>query len=220
MRWFPSNRAAKRIIASFAGIVILLFISSLISLTGFNKMARNFRIIYYDRLIPSLDLAHMLERQYVNRFYLEEAVTGIGLRSSKATILEVKRNNHVIDSLLSKYVVSHTLKEEEKQALKEYNKNIRPYRNLEVRIFEALDQNDVEEARRIFKKESYSAFERAANPLIRLQDDQLIFGTREYKEIDKYSRNVQIVLIIFLCFAVAIAIALGVIVSQEYLHNN
>lgn len=220
MRWFPSNKAAKKVIYCFTGIILLFFTTSLISLSGFNKVSLRFMSMYNDRLVPSMDLSHMIELQYKNRFLLEDAVSGLSGKTTEGLIREITVNNQVIDSVLNRYISGHKFENQERQDLKDYNRNVQQYRRVERQIMQLLHGGDRVMAARLFTSQSYSAFDKAIVPLARLEDDQVVFGREQYEEIERLSARIQVVLLIFMGIAVITAITLGLVISHEYINQR
>lgn len=218
MALFDSNKTARRIINSFILVVALMLLMGAIGTIGLNNITVSFRKMYQRRLVPAMDISHIIEKQYQNRFHLEEHISGISIENYTQLENDIRKNNIQVDSIIGHYADgANILDHQEAVELKQYRVAIRAYRNLESIILELSRNNNKTEATRLFTSQSYPSFQAAIRPMEHLEDDQVAFGKQLYQETEEISNNIRAALYVCIAVALVVAIALAVIVSREYI---
>jgi CHASE3 domain sensor protein len=218
MSLFNSHKTAKRIIKSFILIFALMLLMGAVGSVGINNLTSSFRKMYQRRLVPAMDISHIIEKQYQNRFHLEEHISGISIENYAQLENDIKINNRQVDSIISHYADgADILDHEEAKELKQYRNAIRSYRSLEKNILLLSRDNKKKEATQLFTANSYTAFQAAVRPMERLEDKQVALGKQLYQEAEKVGDNIRMALYASIAIALVVAITLAVIVSREYM---
>jgi hypothetical protein len=215
MRWFRSNKDARKILRIFLTLFFLLIGVGIFSISGVKQISIQFRKLFQQRLIPALDMARLVELQYQNRFHLEEHITGV----SNENYLELERdmaiNNHKMDSILKRYTTSsYIMDPREAKDLKSFVKAHKRYLSLEDSILILSKRGEKQKARELFTQRSYSLFQNNIRPLIMLEDDQADLGRNLYYEAQKQVDRIYVWLYVVMGVAVGWAVVMGIVVGK------
>ncbi|SFC18385.1 Four helix bundle sensory module for signal transduction [Flexibacter flexilis DSM 6793] len=215
---FPSNSAARRILNSFGIIFGLMLITGAMGSFGIYKTNDSFREMYERRLVPAMDISHIIEKQYQNRFHLEEHISGISIENYTELENDIAQNNAQVDSMINHYADGgNVLDAVEAQELKKYRNAIRSYRLLEKEILQLSRQNQKQIAAELFTKKTYPAFQAAVRPMERLEDDQVLLGKQLYQKTETSVSNIRTGLFVAIAVGLVVGIVLALVVSREYI---
>ena len=106
MRWIKTRKSAINLISAYYFQLALLLGVGIYGISAVNKLVRQFDDLFGKKLIPAMDISHVLELQYQNRFHLEEFLTGLSLENQVEILDDIHRNNAEIDSLINLYITS------------------------------------------------------------------------------------------------------------------
>lgn len=167
------------------------------------NMNESFVTLYNDRLIPAMDLYHIVENLYARRNIIENI-----LYSRAAAIdLDLKQNlsryNHNIDSLLKKYEKTY-LVQQEKVQLQDLKQNLSSILAMEQKLVSNIYNNQAASALQIYENQGKRLFSSATMHLTKLIDTQKQVGNEINEQTEKivsgtkiYS-NLQLVLAIMI----------------------
>lgn len=216
MRWHFTTQTGRRLIWSFVAVFTLLMAVGIIGLSGVNRLSNRFTSIFEDRLEPEMDISLILEKMYQNRLALSELVTKFGIETSQELAVDIRRNNHDIDSLIAKYATT-LLVPDEVRDLRNYRKQIHAYRQVEGEIIARYNGDDPQAARDLFLERSFVAFQEAVGPIERLSNTQGTVGRQLYEDAEATVWKVKTSLYVAMSLAVIIAVALGILISYSTL---
>jgi len=215
MRWFKSNKEARKIVQIFLTLFFLLIGLGIFSISGVKQVSVQFRKLFLQRLIPALDMAHLVELQYQNRFHLEEHITGVSIENYWQLESFITVNNHKMDSILSKYTTSsYIMDPKEAMDLKNFVKAHKRYLALEDSILFLSKSGLKDNARLMFTRRSYSLFQNNIRPLVLLEEDQADLGRSLYFEAQKQVDRIYVWLYVVMGIAVAWAIVMGIVIGK------
>jgi len=215
MRWFKSNKDARKIVQIFLTLFFLLIGVGIFSITGVKQISVQFRKLFQQRLIPALDMARLVELQYQNRFHLEEHLTGVSIENYGQLESDIAVNNHKMDSVLKKYTTSsYIMDPREAKDLKTFVKAHKRYLALEDSILHYSKRGDKEKARDLFTRRSYTLFQNNIRPLVMLEDDQADLGRNLYYEAQKQVDRIYVWLYVVMGVAVAWAVVMGIVIGK------
>jgi len=215
MRWFKSNKDARKIVQIFLTLFFLLIGVGIFSITGVKQVSVQFRKLFQQRLIPALDMARLVELQYQNRFHLEEHLTGISIETYEQLESDIAVNNHKMDSVLKKYTTSsYIMDPREAKDLKTFVKAHKRYIALEDSILYYSKLGDKLKARDLFTERSYTLFQNNIRPLVMLEDDHADLGKNLYYEAQKQVDRIYFWLYVVMGVAVAWAVVMGIVVGK------
>lgn len=219
MKWSKTTREERSILISFIVAFNLIIIVGITGGLGIGRVRQSFRDVYKNHLLPTYDIFQTVERQFDNRFHLEELVSGISVENSLELKNDVEANNKYIDSVISHYVTGHTLDPKEQKDIKDFMTAIREYRILEKRIVDYCIGGKLDSAELLFKDESYRKFQKAIVPLNKLEEDQMAISTQIFKEADDLAATISFGINVVILTSIALAIGLGVYFSKAYLSD-
>lgn len=185
----------ERTIGKVMIAMILVLVMGIVAGTGINKVRKDFHDAYTDHIIPTLDIFHALERQYQNRYFLDELITGTG-RSKTELAGQIARNNKIIDSIASHYITSHRLEPKEQQDFKDYVDAAAQYRELEKRLIRLCADNKCDSAKHLYQSTSAPLFKEAVKHIDQLEDDQIAYVTSIYKDAEEMASTVSTVIFV------------------------
>jgi hypothetical protein len=220
MAWIRTRKPAINLISAYFFQLALLLALGIYGISAVNKLVTQFDDLFGRKLIPAMDISHVLELQYQNRFHLEEFLTGLSLESQVQLLDDIHRNNVEIDSLVSLYISSASyMSKEEKEDLKEFARAQRVYRKEENYIINlhGTGHGSVAEAR--FRLESNIKFQDAVKPMKKFEAAEVMLGKKIFERVKEQGRTINWVLYISMSFAIILAIVLGLNLSRNYMEN-
>ena len=215
MNAIKNQLTRERVISKVLIAMGLVLIMGIVAGTGINRVRKDFHTAYVDHVAPTLDIFHVTERQYQNRYLLDELITQTG-RHPELQVNTIARNNKVIDSIASHFITSHTVETKEQQDFKDYQAAAAKYREFETRVIRlcAVQKND--SAKVLYSDLSQPLFNKAVSYIDQLEDDQILYVTRIYKEAEDTARLVST--IIFLTGFAGLLYALTLIIRYTRQH--
>jgi|GEM_PF-6823565 hypothetical protein len=208
--WYKKTGIRRQVFVIFSIITGIIMTISLIGIMGINRVAEDINGLYYDRLLPAVEMANLTEKLYENRLLLEEYLYLDDSLMRKKILEKIERNHKSIDSLASKYAESH-LVEEENRFLITYRKEIFKYKQLESEIVK-LFATDAESAKTLFSTEASEEFKKIIEPIHRIADVQLKIGEELRKESIKEANSIRFAL--YLAMGIVI---LAIIITGAWL---
>lgn len=197
--------------------VALVIALGVYCISAVNHMVRQFDELFGKKLIPAMDISHVLELQFQNRFHLEEFLTGLSLHNQVELLDDIHRNNAEIDSLVNLYITSSSYMEpEEKNDLIEFARAHKIYRKEENYIINLYGTGHGSVASARFKLESNIKFQNAVKPMKKFEAAELKLGKRILERVREQSNIINWILYASMAFALVIAIIVGLRLSRQY----
>ncbi len=220
MRWIQNRRTALNLISAYYFQLAVLLGLGIYGISAVNKLVRQFDDLFGQKLIPAMDISHVLELQYQNRFHLEEFLTGLSLENQVQLLDDIRRNNAEIDSLVNHYIASASFMEKEEiQDLKDFAKAHQTYRKEENYIVNLHGTGHGAEAAERFKLESTIKFQNAVRPMKKFEAVELELGKKIFERVKSQVKVINWVLYMCMAFAILIAIAVGLNLSRHFMEN-
>lgn len=220
MRWIKTRKTAINLISAYYFQLALLLGVGVYSISAVNKLLRQFDDLFGKKLIPAMDISHVLELQFQNRFHLEEFLTGLSLENQVQLLDDIHRNNFEIDSLVSLYITSASYMEvEEREDLKEFAKAQKSYKKEENYIINLHGTGHGSVAAARFKLESNIKFQEAVKPMKKFEAAEVKLGKKIFERVKDQVSMINWVLYISMSFAILIAIALGMNLGRNFMEN-
>jgi hypothetical protein len=220
MRWIKTRKAAINLITAYYFQLALLLGLGIFCISAVNKLVKQFDDLFGKKLIPAMDISHVLELQYQNRFHLEEFLTGLSLENQVDLLDDIHRNNLEIDSLVNYYISSSSYMEpEERKDLKDFAKAQKAYKKEENYIVNLHGTGHGSVAAARFKLESNIKFQDAVKPMKKFEDAELKLGKRIFERVKSQATVINWVLYISMAFGVLLAISLGLNLSRHFMEN-
>ena len=196
--------------------MVLLLLMGIVAGTGINRVRKDFGNAFTQHMFPTLDIFHAVERQYQNRYLLDELITGTG-RSSEILALDIRRNNQIIDSIANHYVTSHTVESAEQQDFKAYVSAATDYRRLESQLIRLAVSGKSDSARYIYQHRSQELFTKAVTPIDRLENDQISYISEIFEEAELTGKRVSTVIYVMGLIGIIYAIWLSIRYARQHL---
>jgi len=220
VRWIKTRKTAINLISAYYFQLALLLGVGIYGISAVNKLVRQFDDLFGKKLIPAMDISHVLELQYQNRFHLEEFLTGLSLENQVQLLDDIHRNNTEIDSVVNLYITSSSYMEvAELQDLKEFAKAQKAYKKEENYIINLHGSGHGSVAASRFKIESNIKFQDAVKPMKKFEDEELRLGKKIYERVKDQVSTINWVLYISMSFAILLAITIGLNLGRQFMEN-
>ena len=220
MRWIKTRKTAINLISAYYFQLVLLLGVGIYGISAVNKLVNQFDDLFGKKLIPAMDISHVLELQYQNRFHLEEFLTGLSLENQVQLLDDIHRNNAEIDSLVNLYITSSSYMEiEELQDLKDFAKAQKTYKKEENYIVNLHGSGHGSVAASRFKIESNIKFQGTVKPMKKFEDAELRLGKKIFERVKNQVNIINWVLYISMSFAILLAITIGLNLGRQFMEN-
>lgn len=196
-------------ISIFSAYVILLIGSTLLT-SKIHRLSDNVSTMYHDRLIPSVDIYHIHDLLYQNRFSIENIISMNNELVENEIQSRIAQNSLTIDSLILTYSKT-LLVEEEKSGIRELKQNLESQRNWNQLIVTSLKNENDSIARTIFDGPANVSFTKLIgnlNGLESIQDkigkellSDAVYQVKYVKVISQLLLGLSIVSIMFLIYS-------------------
>ena len=220
MRWIKTRKIAINLISAYYFQLALLLGVGIYGISAVNKLVRQFDDLFGKKLIPAMDISHVLELQYQNRFHLEEFLTGLSLENQVQLLDDIHRNNAEMDSLVNLYITSSSYMErEELQDLKDFAKAQKTYKKEENYIINLHGSGHGSVAESRFKIESNIKFQDVVKPMKKFEAEEVRLGKKIFERVKDQVSTINWVLYISMSFAILIAITIGLNLGRQFMEN-
>ncbi len=220
MRWIKTRKIAINLISAYYFQLALLLGVGIYGISAVNKLVRQFDDLFGKKLIPAMDISHVLELQYQNRFHLEEFLTGLSLENQVQLLDDIHRNNAEMDSLVNLYITSSSYMErEELQDLKDFAKAQKTYKKEENYIINLHGTGHGSVAASRFKIESNIKFQDVVKPMKKFEAEEVRLGKKIFERVKEQVSTINWVLYISMSFAILIAITIGLNLGRQFMEN-
>jgi len=179
------------------------------------NMNESFISLYNDRLVPAMDLYHIVENLYARRDMIENVLYSnaqayqIDLRGNLA------RYNHNIDSLMNKYEKTY-LVQQEKVQLEDLKKSLSAIITMEQRLVGNIYANQATAALELYESKGKKLFSSGTVQLTRLIDTQKQVGN----EIITHTERIISGSKIYSNLQLALAILIGILIVGILFTSN
>jgi len=184
-----------------------------------DRVSRNFQSVYQDRLVPSMDISDMLERYYQNRMLLEEHILATSANTQDSLQLLIVANTKAIDSLVTKFEATYLVDKELKE-LAMYKTQFAGLVKVQDNILALSINGDKAAARKLYRTEGYTAFQKLLEPLHALIKVQGNVGQELYTSADKSVKLLKALTYLVIGLAVIIALIVGTLLQTSRKLNN
>ena len=194
--------------AVFAIIVLANWFASY----SIGQVSSQFRSVYQDRLVPSLDIADVLERYYQNRMYLEEHILSESEAKQDSLQALVQQNTLEIDSLMHKFEQTYLI-ERESAGLAKYKQQFASLVKVQDQILTLSSEGNQAQAQQLYRTKGYAAFLHLLEPLhelIRLQGE---VGQELYQSAERQVKTLKILSYLVIGLSVFIALLVATLLQ-------
>jgi len=220
VRWIKTRKTAINLITAYYFQLALLLGVGIYGISAVNKLVRQFDDLFGKKLIPAMDISHVLELQYQNRFHLEEFLTGLSLENQVQLLDDIHRNNAEMDSIVNLYITAASFMEaEERQDLKDFAKAQKTYKKEENYIINLHGSGHGSVAASRFKVESNIKFQEAVKPMKKFEAIELVLGKKIFDRVKGQVNVINWVLYIAMSFGILLAITIGINLGRQFMEN-
>ncbi|MGM9510477.1 MCP four helix bundle domain-containing protein [Larkinella sp. GY13] len=214
MKWSFVIQQKMKAALLLSGIMVLIILSTVLSRSNINDIDKSFSSIYQDRLVPAVDMVHLIENLYIKRLLVEKHLMASTPSTPAEIKAQLKTQNQSIDSLIRNYEKTFLITEEAK-SLYNFKNRVSDYAILENRILHLSESGNKEAGSELFNGKGSQTFQRAIACLNELAQIQYTEGQSLVK--DSKTESSQFNLISSLQIAVAIVIGLLIL---GLIHNS
>jgi hypothetical protein len=179
------------------------------------NMNESFISLYNDRLVPAMDLYHIVENLYARRNIIESVL----YTNVQAHQLDLRGNlaryNRNIDSLVNKYEKTY-LVQQEKVQLQDLKKNLKSIMTMEQRLVNHVYNNQSAVALNDYERQGKAMFSNATNYLTKLIDTQKQVGNEIITDTERIVSGSKI----YSNLQLALAILIGILIVGILFTSN
>jgi hypothetical protein len=179
------------------------------------NMNESFISLYNDRLVPAMDLYHIVENLYARRNIIESVL----YTKAEAYQLDLRGNlaryNRNIDSLVNKYEKTY-LVQQEKVQLQDLKKNLKDIMAMEQRLVSDIYNNQTPAALNRYERQGKAMFSNASNYLTKLIDTQKQVGNEIITDTERIVSGSKI----YSNLQLALAILIGILIVGILFTSN
>lgn len=178
-------------------------------------MNESFITLYNDRLIPAMDLYHIVENLYARRSSIENVLYSNAPATDPGLRQNLSRYTHNIDSLVNKYEKTY-LVQQEKVQLQDLKQNLNAILRMEQELVAQIYQNQGAAALKLYETKGKNLFSSATAHLTRLIDTQKQVGN----EIIEHTERIVSGTKIYSNLQLALAILIGILIVGILFTSN
>jgi hypothetical protein len=179
------------------------------------NMNESFISLYNDRLVPAMDLYHIVENLYARRNIIESVL----YTKAEAYQLDLRGNlaryNRNIDSLVNKYEKTY-LVQQEKVQLQDLKNNLKDIMAMEQRLVSDIYNNQTPAALNRYERQGKAMFSNASNYLTKLIDTQKQVGNEIITDTERIVSGSKI----YSNLQLALAILIGILIVGILFTSN
>jgi hypothetical protein len=179
------------------------------------NMNESFISMYNDRLIPALDLFHVLQNVYTKKSFVERLLYTDNEVNAVQAKLQVQRYNFRIDSLIRKYEQT-TLVGQEKQQLAILKQRLLTYLKIERDILTLLFNQDRSQALELYENSGKNVSEKIIDNVSVLMSTQKQVGTELLKDSAFAVSGTRL----YSTLQIALAIIIGILIVGILFTSN
>jgi hypothetical protein len=214
MKWVYSLKKRDQIAFALGSVFGIIILANWFASYSIDKVNNQFRSVYQDRLVPSLDISEVMERYYQNRIYLEEHVLSDVQRQQDSLQQLVQANTVAIDSLIHKFENTYLI-ERESIGLAQYKQQFEKLVAVQDRILELSRSGKKEQAKQLYSTEGHEAFLHLLEPLhglIRLQGE---VGQELYESAERQVKTLKVLSYLVIGLSVFIALLVATLLQAS-----
>lgn len=179
------------------------------------NMNESFITLYNDRLIPAMDLYHIVENLYARRNIIESVLYSNAVADELGLKHNLSRYNHNIDSLLQKYEKTY-LVQQEKVQLQDLKQNLSSILRMEQDLVSNIYNNQAAASLRLYEDRGKRMFSSATMHLTKLIDTQKQVGNEIIEQTEKIVSGTKI----YSNLQLALAILIGILIVGILFTSN
>ena len=179
------------------------------------NMNESFITLYNDRLVPAMDLYHIVENLYARRNIIESVLYSNAAANELGLKQNLSRYNHNIDSLLQKYEKTY-LVQQEKVQLQDLKQNLSLILRMEQDLVSNIYNNEVAAALTLYESQGKRMFSSATMHLTKLIDTQKQVGNEIIEQTEKIVSGTKI----YSNLQLALAILIGILIVSILFTSN
>jgi len=179
------------------------------------NMNESFISLYNDRLVPAMDLYHIVENLYARRNIIESVL----YTNAQPDQLDLRGNlskyNRNIDSLVNKYEKTYLVQQEKVQLL-DLKKNLKDILMMEQKLVNYTYNNQSQVALTNYERRGKAMFSNATNYLTKLIDTQKQVGNEIITDTERIVSGSKI----YSNLQLALAILIGILIVGILFTSN
>lgn len=179
------------------------------------NMNESFITLYNDRLIPAMDLYHIVENLYARRNSIENVLYSKAPATDRGLRQNLSRFTHNIDSLVNKYEKTY-LVQQEKVQLQDLKQNLKGILRMEQELVAQIYNNQGASALQLYETQGKDLFSGANAHLTKLIDTQKQVGNELIEHTERIVSGTKI----YSNLQLALAILIGILIVGILFTSN
>ncbi|AKD04617.1 MCP four helix bundle domain-containing protein [Pontibacter korlensis] len=219
MSWSFRVGNRDRIALVLGAVFLIIVLTNWFVSYSMTKVSTQFRSVYEDRLVPSLDISTIQERYYQNRLLLEEHLLAESEQEQQRILQAIEQNEADLDSLEQKFKGT-LLTNQEGIDLQNYLQAGERYTKVQQTILVLSHTGDKAAAMRMYKQEGMQAFQELLLPLHALSQLQEKVGHELYANADQHMKILKVLSYLVIALAVILALLVGTLLQSSRKMKN
>lgn len=219
MKWVYSIKKRDQVAFALGSVFAIIILVNWFASYSIDQVNNQFRSVYQDRLVPSLDISEVMERYYQNRIYLEEHVLSDAKQKQDSLEKLVQANTLQIDSLIDKFETTY-LVERESAGLAQYKERFYTLVKVQDQILTLSSNGNKDQAKQLSRTKGHEAFLHLLEPLhelIRLQGE---VGQELYESAERQVKTLKVLSYLVIGLSVFIALLVATLLQTTRKLNN
>ncbi|MFD2244867.1 MCP four helix bundle domain-containing protein [Pontibacter ruber] len=212
MNWVFRIRQREKLALALGSVFVIIILANWFVSYSIGEVNKQFRSVYQDRLVPSLDISQMLERYYQNRMYLEEHVLTGSIAEKDSIRQLLSSNTRAIDSLVQKFESTYLI-EQESTDLANYKVQFAALVRIQEQVMQLSRAGNHPAALQLSHTKGHAAFQNLLVPLHNLIEVQGEVGQELYESAERNVKTLKILSYLVIGLAVLLALIVGTLLQ-------
>jgi hypothetical protein len=219
MNWVFRIRQREKIALALGSVFVIIILANWFVSYSIGEVSKQFRSVYQDRLVPSLDISQMLERYYQNRMYLEEHVIAESITEKDSLSRLLDANTEEINVLVKKFENTYLI-DQESAELAKYKIQFAKLVKVQDQVLELSRAGNRTAALQLSHTKGHEAFQNLLEPLHHLIQVQGEVGQELYESADRKVKALEILSYLVIGLAVLLALIVGTLLQGSQKLKN
>lgn len=214
MQWFNNLKVGRRLIVSFAVVLMLMLVTGATGFIGMRTIQPMISTLYADRLIPAVDLDEVSHHWFHIRLKVLKMVGTNDKSEIESLVGKMEVDLEKIGRLMGAYHQTY-LVPEEKSYLSSYEDARDAYLDVRSRVIEHKRREEHNEAVQLAASEGGKTFDAMIQQMEQLVQVQKVVGTQLLNSSNETAETSVWVLIITSIFSIGIGIVLAAFLTRS-----
>ena len=214
MNWAYNIHERNKVAIALCAVFVIIVLANWWTSFSMQQVNSQFKSVYQDRLVPSLNITAMQERYYQNLILLEDHMETQSEEQELQLHANFMQNLAEVDSLLAKYQTSY-LTQKEATDLQKLKSAVKKLTQLQLKALDLSHTRDKAAAATMYKSEVVPAFNQMLLPLHALSQLQQEVGQELYTSAERQLNSLKTLSYLIIAMAVILALLVGTLLQTS-----